>query len=204
MRLRLAALTVTLFAVGCMTRASTREGSLVAISRTRPTPVQRETAMLASITNAELRVRMNQDLGPGVSPVKDTFTARLVSPIVGSNGLVLVPIGSLVWGHVVHVDDASRRVEIAFDRLETRTAIYRLSAVVIDAQPYAVTVRPEGTPTTATVVLQGSAPSAIGGGPPVPASEPADENAPRGDVIVPFDAELRLKLTEALVATSAG
>lgn len=202
MHLRIAALAVTLLAAGCASRSKTQEP--VTASRPRPTAVERENAMLASISSAELNVRLNQDLGPAASPAKDNFTARVVSPIVGANGRVLVPVGSIVWGHVVHVDEGSRRVEIAFDRLETRTAVYRLSATILTAQPYAVTVRPEGQQlSTATVVLEGNAPSAIGGGPPVPESEPAEEDAPRGEVIVPFDAELRLQLTAPLVATQA-
>jgi hypothetical protein len=138
---------------------------------------------------------MNNDLGPGINAEKGTFSARTISPIVGSRGRVIVPVGSLVHGHVVHIDDANRRIEIAFDRLETRTGSHWLRANVINAQPYAITVRPEGSPTTETVVLQGATPSAVGGGPAAPESEAADESAPRGDVIVPFDAELRLKLT---------
>ncbi len=200
MHLRFAALAVSLLAASCAKNAPTREP--VTASRPRPTPVERENAMLASIRGAELRVRLNQDLGPAASPDRDNFTARVMTPIVGPNGRVLVPVGSLVWGHVVHIDEGSRRVEIAFDRLETRSAVYRLSATVITAQPYAVTVRPEGTPTGATVVLEGNAPSAIGGGPPAPESED-EEGAPRGDVLVPFDAEMRLQLTAPLVATQA-
>lgn len=165
-----------------------------------PTPAQMEKAELADLGAAELRVRLNQDIGPGLISEKGTFSARLMSPVLSSRGRVIIPVGSLVHGHVVHVDDASRRVEIAFDRLETRNASYWLRANVIDAHPYALTVRPEGVTTTDTVVLQGQIPSSVGGGPPVPESE-ADESAPRGDVIVPFDAELRLKLTAPLGAT---
>ncbi len=201
MHLRLAALAVTLFAAGCASQSRNPE-PIIAMVRTPPSAAARDNAMLATAKNAELRVRLNQDLGPAASPDKDTFTARVTSPIVGSNGRVLIPVGSMVWGHVVHVDEASRRVEIAFDRLETRTTVYRLSATVLGAPPYALTVRPEGGPTSATVVLQGNTPSAIGGGPAAPESE-AEEGAPRGDVIVPFDAEMKLQLTDKLVPTTA-
>ena len=198
MHLRIAALAVALLA-GCAHRATTTTTT----SSHRPTPVERENRMLSSITGSELRVKLNQDLGAAASPAKDTFSARLVAPVVGPNGRVLVPVGSLVWGHVVHVDEQSRRVEIAFDRLESRSAVYRLSATVVTAQPYAVTVPPQGAPlASATGVLQGDVPSAIGGGPPPPESE-AEEDAPRGDAIVPFDAEMRLQITAPLVATSA-
>jgi len=201
MRLRLATLVATLLLAGCASKQQSVR--YVAPPPITARSIDRENKTVASISGAELRVRLNQDLGAAASPVKDNFTARLVEPIVGPNGRVLIPVGSLVWGHVVHVDEASRRVEIAFDRLETRTAVYRLSATVLSAHPFAVTVRPEGLATMSpTVILQGNAPSAIGGGPPVQESE-SEEGAPRGDVIVPFDAELRLKITAPLIATSA-
>ena len=194
--MRIAAVAASLLVAACAgsNRGAAPHSSNAPVALIAPTSAQIEKAELATISGAELRVRLNQDLGPGITSVNGTFSARLISPLVGSNGRVIVPIGSLVHGHVVHVDDASRRVEIAFDRLETRNGSYWMRATVIGAQPYAVTVRPEGTPSPETVVLQGAAPSAIGGGPIAPEAE-ADESAPRGDAIVPFDAELRLKLT---------
>lgn len=193
MSMRIAAVAASLLVAACAGQNRAEPHSSV-VALTAPTPAQIEKAELASVSGAVLRVRLNQDLGPGISSVNGTFSARLISPVVGSNGRVIVPIGALVHGHVVHVDDASRRVEIAFDRLETRTGSYWMRATVTSAQPYAVTVRPGGAPSNDTVVLEGTAPSAIGGGPAAPESE-GDESAPRGDAIVPFDAELRLKLT---------
>jgi len=159
-----------------------------------PTPAM----SLAAATGSELRVRLDQDLGPGVSPDKKLFTARVVAPLLDKRGIVIVAPGALVHGHVVHVDEAQHRVEIAFDRLETRDAVYVLQATVIAASPYALTVMPEGQATSNTALLQGVAPTAIGGGPVPPASE-ADEDTPRGVAIVPFDAELRLKLMGPVV-----
>lgn len=190
--IRQAALCVSLLSVACAgTTQNTAPNSSTAL--VAPSPAQMEKAELANVSGAELRVRLNQDLGPGLSSEKGTFSARLMSPIVSSRGRVIIPVGSLVHGHVVHVDDSNRRIELAFDRIETRTGSHWLRATVIGAQPYALTVRPAGTPSSETVVLQGAMPSAIGGGPAAPESE--SEDGPRGDVIVPFDAELRLKLT---------
>lgn len=190
---RLAIVAAAVLLTACAGKSRVAEPR-VSLERLVPTPEKMDRAELANISGAELKVRLNQDLGPGISSVNGTFSARLTSPIVGSRGRVLIPVGSLVHGHVVHVDEASRRVEIAFDRIETREASYWLRATVVNAQPYAVTVRPEGSPSTETCVLEGAAPSAIGGGPAAPESE-ADEGAPRVDAIVPFDAELRLRIT---------
>lgn len=194
--MRIAAVVISGMVAACAGRDRVAEPS---VALNAPTAAQMEKAELANISGIELRVKLNQDLGPGLTAEKGTFSARLMSPVVSSRGRVLIPIGSLVHGHVVHLDDASRRVEIAFDRLETRNGSYWLRATVIGAQPYAVTVRPEGTPSTDTVVLQSSMPSAIGGGPPAPEAE--SDEAQRGDAIVPFDAELRLKLTAPLGIT---
>lgn len=196
---RLAIVAATVLLTACAGKSRVAEPNDVSLAKLAPTEAQMDRAELANISGAELRVRLNQDLGPGISSVNGTFSARTTTPIVGSRGRVLIPVGSLVHGHVVHVDEANRRVEIAFDRIETRTASYWMRATVIAAHPYAATVRPEGAPSTETVVLQGAAPSAIGGGPPAPESE-ADESAPRVDPIVPFDAELKLKLVAPIGA----
>ena len=191
---RLVIIAATMLLAACANKsrvaAPTQNASL---DKLTPDAAKMERMELANISGAELRVRLNQDLGPGMSSVNGTFSARLVSPVVGSNGRVIVPVGSLVHGHVVHVDDSSRRVEVAFDRLETKAGSYWMRATITSAAPYALTVRPEGAPSTETVVLQGTAPSAIGGGPLPPESE--SEDAPRGVAIVPFDAVLTLKLT---------
>jgi hypothetical protein len=142
---------------------------------------------------ADIFVRLDQDLGPGISPDNNLFTARLTMPLTDRRGIVLAPKGALVHGHVVHVDEGQRRVELAFDRLETRDGVYDLKATIVSAKPYALTVAPEGQPTSNTAVLEQVGPTAVGGGPVPPPSE-ADELAPRGVAIVPFDAELHLKL----------
>lgn len=197
---RLAIVAATVLLTACAGKSRVAEPNVVSLDKLTPDAAKMERAELANISGAELRVRLNQDLGPGISSVNGTFSARLISPVVGTRGRVLVPVGSLVHGHVVHVDEASRRVEIAFDRIETRTGSYWMRATVMNAQPYAVTVPAEGASTNNnTCVLQGSAPSAIGGGPAAPESE-ADESAPRVDAIVPFDAELKLKLTAPIGA----
>lgn len=170
--------------------------AVAAFARAAQAPAPSSELALAS--GSELRVRLDQDLGPGVSPDGKRFTARLASPLLDRRGIVLVPAGSLIHGHVVHVDETQQRVELAFDRLETREGVYMLKVTVIAATPYALTVAPQGAPTSETVVLQSVGPNAIGGGPIAPESE-AEEDAPRGTPIVPFDAELRLKLLGPVV-----
>ncbi|MBI2391070.1 MAG: hypothetical protein HYV09_15870 [Deltaproteobacteria bacterium] len=176
--------------------ALSREAREAQEARTAAARAETTQELLASLQGAELRVRLNQDLGPGLSPPDDPFTAKLVAPIVDRRGFVVVPPGALVHGRVIHVDEPSRRVEVKFERLETRDGVFQLNATIIAATPWALTVRPEGVPTSTSAVLQGVAPSAIGGGPLPPESE-AEEDAPRGTAIIPFDAELRLKVLSA-------
>lgn len=156
----------------------------------------------AARPGSEFRVRLDEDLGPGISAPGTIFTARVAQPLLTLDGRVAVPAGSWVHGHVVSVNDAERRVEIAFDKLQTRDGTYQLAATIVSASPWAVTVRPDGAVhEPRTVLLQGKTPSAIGGGPRAPESE-SDVQLPRGDAIVPFDAELQLRLLRPLVRTA--
>lgn len=165
----------------------------------RPEPAVADFARVARSeevpSGTELRVRLDQDLGPG--PDGRLFTARVITPLLDRRGVVIVPAGSLVHGHVIHVDEPQRRVELAFDRLETRGAVYTLHATVVAAAPYALTVVPAADGKE-TVTLQAAAPDALGGGPLAPESE-TDESLPRGPIVVPFDAELRLRLVSPMV-----
>lgn len=193
---------ISMLAVACGGQRARTQDPIVALSHeareARAAAARAPTSeqLLASLQGAELRVKLNQDLGPGLSPPDDPFTAKVVAPIVDRRGFVAVPAGALVHGRVIHIDEPSRRVEVKFERLETRDGVFQLNATIIAATPWALTVRPAGPPTSSNVVLQGVAPSAIGGGPLPPESE-ADEDAPRGTAIIPFDAELRLKVLSA-------
>lgn len=155
----------------------------------------------------EVRVRLDGDIATGLTGPDATFSARLVTPVLSREGRVIAPPGSLLFGHVVSSDAASRQVTVAFDRLQTSDgATYRIAATVVAAAPYAVTVRPaNGANDVATLQATSAmgqtgvgAPTAIGGGPTAINPDDQDVNEARhsGEVVIPFDAELRLKLIE--------
>ncbi|MGZ3422185.1 MAG: hypothetical protein ACXWUG_27355 [Polyangiales bacterium] len=171
---------------------------VAACSSSKPTPMpqapigmsKKPSASVPYVSDVnEIRVRLDSDIG--VESVDHAFTARLLTPLMRPDGIVFAAAGSLVHGHVVST--SQHRVELAFDRLETRDGVYRIDAVVISAAPYAITVRPHDGVRTST--LEATQPTAIGGGPPIP-SESEEEASRAGEVIVPFDADVRLKLTE--------
>jgi hypothetical protein len=187
MSMRLALIAATALVAACSSTRSNVPQTPIGISSTH-------TAKSASVPYVsdinEIRVRLDSDLG--VESVDRAFSARLVTPLMQPNGVVFAPAGSLVHGRVVSTTE--HRVEIAFNRLETRDGVYRINASVVSAAPYAVTIRPQAD--TKTVMLEATAPTALGGGPLAADSELDSEASSAGEVIVPFDAELRLKLTE--------
>jgi hypothetical protein len=189
MFMRFALIAATVFTAACSSSSSTPPAT-PASSFSRGTVSSAATPMLSD--RAEIRVRLDGDIG--TDSMDRAFSARLASPLLGRDGRVIAPTGSLVYGRVVSTSADARRIELAFERLETRDGVYRLDASIVSAAPYAVTIAPAQGARTA--MLQASQPGAIGGG---PAAEDADD-APRvADVIVPFDAELRLAISGPLV-----
>jgi hypothetical protein len=185
MSMRLALIAATAFvAASSSTKSSTMPQTPIAMSSTPSAAVPYVSDV------SEIRVKLDADLG--VESVDRAFSARLVTPLMQPNGVVFAPAGSLVHGHVVSTSE--HRVELTFDRLETRDGVFRINAAVVSAAPYAVAVRPEAG--SKTVMLEAATPTAIGGGPMAAESEADEEASPVGEVIVPFDAEMRLKLTE--------
>lgn len=159
-------------------------------------PTARPAVSAAAWTaGAELYVRMNRDLGPEASPVGTRFTATVVEPLVDPHGIVVVPVGSLVHGQVVAIDAEQRRIAVAFCELQTKRGVFALQARVLAVWPYALTVRPPDGDLAHAVVLQSATPTAIGGGPP--AEDIASESV--HDIVVPFDAELRLQVVAPLI-----
>lgn len=160
---------------------------------TMPAPV----AAVGWVDGAEIHVRLNRELGPTRTPSGTRFTATVVESLVDPRGIVVIPAGALVHGHVVGVDEPGRRIEIVFTGLETRHAKFALRARVLQVWPYALTVRPDREAGPPVAVLQATAPIAVGGGPPADGEEPVTS-----DTVVPFDAEMRLMVVAPLILTT--
>ncbi len=177
--------------------------ALVACSERTPPKTAAGTASGPSVAGpwipqgTEITVRMNDSVGPGVSTQNQTFTAQLVTPLLTGKGIVVAPPGSLLHGHVVAVDPTQQRVELAFDRVQVPDgSVVPITATVMTAAPWALTVRASGEPepSAKTAVLQARNPGAIGGGP----GSAIDQAEEQTGVVVPFGAQIKLMITRPI------
>jgi hypothetical protein len=76
----------------------------------------------------------------GVSKAGDAFTATVTGSVIGSHGAV-IPVGSVVVGHVV---DARDSLVLAFDSLAIGTQSYPIAARMVGS-PQTTTERPRLT-----------------------------------------------------------
>ena len=71
---------------------------------------------------AVIRVRMNETLNSKTARVGDTFTTNVTEPVYSSNGVVVVPVGSVVTGRVDMARPAAKggkvgQIDVSFTRL---------------------------------------------------------------------------------------
>jgi len=59
-------------------------------------------------TNQTFHVRLGQTLNSGKARVGDTFTTTVVDPVYSTNGIELVPAGSVISGRVTAVEKARK------------------------------------------------------------------------------------------------
>ena len=59
-------------------------------------------------TNQTFHVRLGQTLNSGKAQVGDTFTTTVVDPVYSTNGIELVPAGSVISGRVTAVEKARK------------------------------------------------------------------------------------------------
>src|SRR5262245_27528696 len=59
-------------------------------------------------TNQTFHVRMNDSLKSDEARIGDTFTTTVVDPVYSSNGVQLVPPGSMITGRVTAVQKAQK------------------------------------------------------------------------------------------------
>ena len=71
--------------------------------------------------NTVIRARLNEPLNSGEARIGDRFTANVVEPVYGGNGVEVVPVGSRVGGRVTQVKRAGKRspgnITVAFDSI---------------------------------------------------------------------------------------
>ncbi|HVS62203.1 MAG TPA: hypothetical protein VMT85_01745 [Thermoanaerobaculia bacterium] len=86
-------------------------------------PAERIAALERLSAGAELELEIEDDLSSGTSTVGEVFQSRLTSDVLGPEGELIVPAGSVVWGRVVDVRPLRRvggraTLELQFERLE--------------------------------------------------------------------------------------
>jgi hypothetical protein len=59
--------------------------------------------------NQIIRVRLDSELTSRTARIGDRFSATVTEPVYGENGIIVVPVGSKVWGRVTSVMRAQRR-----------------------------------------------------------------------------------------------
>ena len=102
----------TLATAGACTRPSTvSSGGDVALP---PTPVNASTLPTGAVVN----VTLDQQIGTKNSKVGDTFSATVTEAIMASNGQVVVPAGSKVYGKVTGLQDSNNAGQKAAIRLD--------------------------------------------------------------------------------------
>jgi hypothetical protein len=91
-------------------------------------------------TNTVMRVRLNESLNSGTARIGDRFSANVVEPVYGGNGVDVIPVGSKVWGRVTGVTRAQKRkpgnITVAFNSVSLpngRTAVINGSLTTLDA-----------------------------------------------------------------------
>lgn len=139
-------------------------------------------------------VRLDQTVDTLLSQRRETFTARLQTPILDQNGAVFAPAGAVVYGHVASLGSRMRpRVRLTFDAVATAHGTRPLAAALRDAQYQRYPGPVEFVP--GPIDYYGYY-GAWGGGPAYVGWEPYQPI----EVRLPANAELHLQLTRPIVA----
>lgn len=129
MKRTIAALIVTTFAAAACTRPATVQSGGEVVGTVQPSNAN----MIP--TGTDLEVRLNQTLGTSSSKVGDQFTATVANPLTATNGQVVVPSGSVVYGQVTglhaseHAGDQAA-IKLNFDSLSVNGRNYPFDADV--------------------------------------------------------------------------
>jgi TolA-binding protein len=180
---------------GSQTTTSTRSTST---ANTREVPA-----------GTELDVRLQTTLNSGTAQPEQRFEATTAADLMGSNGQVIIPAGSLVRGIISDVKSAGRverkaSMTLAFDQITIRGRNYPIRATVAPVEGEGVRgdAAKIGTGAGVGAIIGGIlggfkgalAGILIGGGGVVAATEGQEVNLPSGTVLrLRFDSPLELR-----------
>ena len=86
-------------------RRRTRRRTRARVARPATPPVRYYTVPADTV----MRARLDSELTSRTARIGDRFSATVTEPVYGENGIIVVPVGSKVWGRVTSVMRAQRR-----------------------------------------------------------------------------------------------
>jgi hypothetical protein len=84
----------------------------------RPAPLGQMSGPFVQ-AGTELRITLDQPLSTQTSRPGEDFTARVEEPLLSPRGVVIVPRGATIAGHVVKVQSGPARLVLVMDRIQT-------------------------------------------------------------------------------------
>jgi hypothetical protein len=140
-------------------------------------------------------VALLRPMGTRLSAPGDPFRAKVISPLTTLRGYPLVPIGSVLQGRVVAVEQApASRIRLKFETLTTAQGQVRLYATLTDSQPNPsfVVRQPRKGDADYDVALDGVPAVPVGG-----LGEPAQVRS-HSDIRLPARTQLQVMLVHPL------
>src|SRR5262249_45959657 len=117
--------------IGCASPSPPPAAASVAPQRAAAAPPDYDVPAMSTFSVALLR-----PMGTRLSASGDSFLAKVISPLTTLRGYPLVPIGSVLQGRVVAVEQApTSRIRLKFETLTTTAGPVPLYATLTDAQP---------------------------------------------------------------------
>ena len=150
--------------------------SAVAIACARQATVTSSGGEVVTVTPARgnilpmgstLVVSLNQALGTRSNNVGDNFSATVTQGLTAQNGEVVVPTGSVVYGHVTGLESATINrpalIRLAFDSITLNSRRFPYEASVVTTAPAGQSIRSSGRAITDVVggALAGAAIGAV-------------------------------------------
>ena len=125
------AIASSLVGIACARQAPPAANPVVTPPRaTAPAPVYDVPAM------STFSVALLSPMGTRLSAPGDSFRARVISPLTTLRGYTLVPVGSVLKGRVVAVEQApASRLRLKFETVTTTTGAVPVYATLAEVQP---------------------------------------------------------------------
>jgi hypothetical protein len=117
--------------IGCAAAPAPPASEPVAQPRAATAPPDYDVPAMSTFSVALMR-----PMGTRLSAAGDSFRAKVISPLTTLRGYPIVPIGSVLQGRIVSVEQApSSQIRLKFETLTTSAGPVPLFATLTEAQP---------------------------------------------------------------------